>query len=201
MKNKKGDYIPSNKMEFIAWLLNFLKKLTKYVNHYGINEEQIKIAQPQADVFKEDMAIELEILNAKLAQFKKSEKDRKAIEKTCRKIANVIKADFDYTEDIGREFGIIGPEKEMDEENAMPLLKLTQKAHGWELSFGLQDYFDGVNIYRQRPDAADYTYLATDTRSPYVDNEPMVNGTEYYAVFIIGDTEVGKRSAIMQVSI
>ena len=117
MKNKKGDYIPSNKMEFIAWLLNFLKKLTKYVNHYGINEEQIKIAQPQADVFKEDMAIELEILNAKLAQFKKSEKDRKAIEKTCRKIANVIKADFDYTEDIGREFGIIGPEKEMDEEN------------------------------------------------------------------------------------
>ncbi len=67
--------------------------------------------------------------------------------------------------------------------------------------FGLENYFYGVNIYRQRPDETDFSYLATDTHSPYVDNEPMVNGTQYCAYFIIGDTEVGKRSAIVKISI
>lgn len=36
----------------------------------------------------------------------------------------------------------------------------------------------------------------TDTRSPYVDNQQMENGTQYYAYFILGDTEVGQQSDV-----
>jgi hypothetical protein len=199
--SKYGKYIPGNKLKFAAWLLNFMKKLLEYVNHYGINQEEIKIAKVPADEYLGDMTTEREILNKKRAQFKKTAKDRKEIEAIVRKLAQTIKSSLDYDEEIGREFDIIGTHKEVDEDNAMPVLELQQVPHGWELSFGLEDYFDGVNIYRQRPNETDFSYLATDTHSPYVDNEPMVNGTQYCAYFIIGDTEVGKRSAIVKISI
>jgi hypothetical protein len=198
---KSEDYIPSNKLKFVAWLKNFVKKVKKHVNHYGINQEEIKIIEPQADDFYLDVTTEMDLLNQKLAQFKKTNKDRKKIEKNCRSIAQKIKNDLNYTDDIGREFDIIGDERQIDVDKAKPVLKAKKVPHGWEFSFGLDDYFNGVNIYRKRPDEQDFAYLATDTHSPYVDNQKMVNGTQYFAYFIIGDTEVGLESDTVTIKV
>lgn len=72
---------------------------------------------------------------------------------------------------------------------------------GWELRFNLLDYFLGVNIYRKRPDEANFRFLATDTRSPYIDTDPMIPGTQYYACYIEGDEEVGLKSSIITIDV
>ena len=96
---------------------------------------------------------------------------------------------------------IIGAEIHHDTDDAKPVLKAKKVPHGWEFSFGLNGYFNGVNIYRKRPAEDMFSYLATDTRSPYVDNQEMENGTQYYAYFILGDTEVGQQSDIIKVGV
>jgi len=40
--SNKSDYMPQNKDEFLKWLRNFLEIAIANVNHYGINEEEIK---------------------------------------------------------------------------------------------------------------------------------------------------------------
>lgn len=78
--------------------------------------------------------------------------------------------------------------------NYSPELKVRAVPSGWMFSFDLHGYFHGINMYRKRPEAKRFSYLATDTGSPYIDTDPMVLGTQYYACYIRGDEETGTRS-------
>jgi len=40
--SNNSDYMPQNKDEFLKWLRNFLEIAIANINHYGINEEEIK---------------------------------------------------------------------------------------------------------------------------------------------------------------
>lgn len=106
-----------------------------------------------------------------------------------------------YTNDIGEDFRIIGDEQTVDIENAKPVLKLSKVPSGYKITFGLQNFFDGVHIYRKRPEQENFRFLATDTRSPYIDTDEQVNGTEYYAYFLVDDDEVGQQSDIVTVEL
>jgi hypothetical protein len=58
---------------------------------------------------------------------------------------------------------------------------------------------DGVNIYSQRGDDADFVFLARDTASPYVDNRPLLASgkpeqRQYKAICVSDDQEVGQFS-------
>lgn len=83
----------------------------------------------------------------------------------------------------------------------MPVLIAKKVPHGWEFSFGLNGYFTGVNIYRKYPGNEKFSYLATDTRSPYIDNQEMENSTQYCAYFILGDTEMGRQSDVVAIEV
>ena len=55
---------------------------------------------------------------------------------------------------------------------------------------------DGGNTYCLRGDEADFTFLARDTASPYIDNRPLLVATkpelrEYKAVYVQSDAEIG----------
>ena len=66
-----------------------------------------------------------------------------------------------------------------------PELQVRAVKNGWMFDFDLPGYFYGINIYRKRPGAKEFSYLATDTSSPYIDTDPMRLGTtQYYAWFI-----------------
>ncbi len=194
MGKKRRDYIPTDKFELDDWGKHFAITVAKNVNHYGINQEEIKSVETVVTIYGADLDKVKDLIDQKRTQVKKTQKDRTALTKTCRAVAQRIKASSDYTEKVGKEFDIIGAERQIDEDKAKPVLEAQKVPHGWELDFGLDNFFSGVNIYRKRPEEQDFTYLATDTRSPYVDNEPMVNGTKYFAYYILGDTEVGQES-------
>ncbi len=77
-----------------------------------------------------------------------------------------------------------------------PKLKVRAAPSGWMFIFDLRGYFHGINIYRKRPGAKKFSYLATDTCSPYIDTDPMVLSTQYYACYIRDGKETGRRSNI-----
>lgn len=199
-KNSK-DYIPSDKYQLEAWTKQFALSLNGNIGNYGISQEQYDAIESLVQEYNGDLVTERQLVDQKRQQVKKTQADRKALEKLSRNMAQIIKNSPGYTDEVGKEFDIIGAEVHHDTDNAKPVLKAKKVPHGWEFSFGLNGYFNGVNIYRKRPSGNKFSYLATDTRSPYVDNQEMENGTQYFAYFILGDTEVGQQSDIVKIEV
>ena len=188
------DYIPRDKYEFENWAEEFFSVATRNVGKLGITEKLVKDLENQVVSYGGDLKNEKKLIDQKRQQVSKTQIDRKELEKCSRDLAQMIKNNPEYTPQVGKEFDIVGAEKQVDTDNAKPTLQAKKVPHGWEFKFGLNSYFSGVNIYRKRPIEEKFTFLATDTRSPYVDNEEMVNGTQYCAYFILGDTEIGQQS-------
>jgi len=117
-----------------------------------------------------------------------------------RQFAQLNKNKTSYNTTIGEELGIIGDEDSIDENTAKPLLSAKKTGAGYELIFNLLGHFDAVKIFRTRPGQTK-TFLAVDTSSPYLDAEPMVNGTIYTAYFMMGDDMVGLESNAVTISI
>uniref|UniRef100_UPI0032170801 hypothetical protein n=1 Tax=uncultured Draconibacterium sp. TaxID=1573823 RepID=UPI0032170801 len=201
MAQKRKDYIPNDKYELEAWGNQFATTVTNNVDNYGITQELADEVSAAAQDYSADLVAERQLIDQKRVQVKKTQTDRKTLQKQCRSMAQMIKSNPAYTEAIGKEFDIIGAEVQIDLNTAKPVLSARKAPHGWELSFGLNGYFSGVNIYRKHPGEEQFTYLATDTRSPYVDNSPAENGTQYYAYFIVGDTEVGVQSDVVTIEV
>ncbi len=199
-KNSK-DYIPADKYQLDAWAKQFAATVANNVGSYGISEEQAIALNTAVEDYSGDLVIEKQLIDQKRQRVNKTQNDRKTLVTLSRNMAQVIKSNPDYTDNVGKEFDIVGAETHHDTENAQPVLKAKKVPHGWEFSFGLEGYYSGVNIYRKRPGEENFSYLATDTRSPYVDNQPMENGTQYCAYFILGDTEVGQPSDVVTVGV
>ncbi|MFM2224627.1 MAG: hypothetical protein RJA07_829 [Bacteroidota bacterium] len=117
-----------------------------------------------------------------------------ADEKNLRNYVRRIKANPGYTDTIGQVLGIIGDDHHVDEANSKPELKASKVPQGWQLDFNLHGHFDGINIYKRAAGAPDFSFLARDTASPYIDTAAAQPDTHYYAYYVIADTEVGQRS-------
>jgi hypothetical protein len=112
-----------------------------------------------------------------------------------------MKTHSGYTTGIGQHLQVIGDEPSIDIVNSKPVLTVSKVPTGYEIKFNLLDFFDGVHIYRRRATDATASYLATDTSSPYIDTDPMTDGTEYFALFLLDDDEAGKPGDIVKVKL
>jgi hypothetical protein len=99
-----------------------------------------------------------------------------------------------YTEAIGQDLGEVGDDDSFDLHGAVPELKLRQTAEGWKITFNLHGRFSSVNIERKRP-GGNFAFLANDTSSPYIDTDPQVDGTEYRAIYLLGDVKMDNYGA------
>jgi fibronectin type 3 domain-containing protein len=64
---------------------------------------------------------------------------------------------------------------------------------------------DGINIYAQRDNEAEFVFLARDTQTRYVDNRPLLAAGKpelrrYTVVYVVKDQEVGNFSDELVVS-
>lgn len=197
-----SDYVPSNKDEFLKWLKNFLKQATASVNHYGINQEQIKKLEELVALLEADIQNEQDLLNQKLAQFKETAKDISEAEAYSRKMAQQIKNSMDYTDKVGREFEIIAPESPFDPKTYQPTIAVRRVSSGIEVSFSKSET-EGVNIYRCKKGDADFEFLAYDLHSPYVDTKDMTETVvyEYYVRGVIKGQEIGQKSLVAIITV
>ncbi|HEY5041558.1 MAG TPA: hypothetical protein VIK53_06090, partial [Verrucomicrobiae bacterium] len=117
-------------------------------------------------------------------------------------LAQRIKTSTAYTEVIGDQLNIIGPEDSTDMTQEKPVLNAVVKLAGVvEIGFNKKDA-EGVHLYGMRDGDAGFTLLASETHSPYVDNRPLLTAgkpevRQYKAVFFLGKSEIGLPSDVV----
>lgn len=199
---RKKDYIPKDKYQLGVWLADFLEDVKRNVNHYGINQEEIKALEVFVALYLADLKIEKDLIDQKRTQVKKTRFDRKTVIDFCRALAQKIKADSQYNEQVGEEFDIIGEEISFDPKTFKPAISLRRVSNGVEVSFN-KSQTDGVNIYRRVSGDNNFMFLAHDTYSPYIDTKQMDNHAtyEYQAWAIIKDKQIGIPSAVQIITV
>ena len=121
-----------------------------------------------------------------------------------RRIAKKIKASTGYTEAIGEELGIIGPDvAPSDYRTVQPKLKGDISGEVVHIYFDKFD-LEGLKLFSQRGAETDYTFLANDTHSPYTDSRKKLDLSKpeerrYYAYYTMDEDEVGLKSDILTI--
>jgi len=121
-----------------------------------------------------------------------------------RRIAKKIKGCAAYTDSIGKDLQIIGPDAIPPDLNFVkPSLKAVLSGGVVVIEFDKQE-MEGVKIYSKRGGESAFTFLGIDTHSPYHDNRLKLDPTkpeerQYYAFYFANDYEVGQQSDIVTV--
>jgi hypothetical protein len=116
-----------------------------------------------------------------------------------RRIAKKIKSSLNYTTEIGEALGIIGPEVYPPDPASMkPELKAKLSGQNVVIEFNKQS-MEGVRIYSKRGAETAFTYLATDTYSPYTDTRAKLDAAspeerQFIAYYFENDSDVGQQS-------
>jgi hypothetical protein len=103
-----------------------------------------------------------------------------------------------YTEALGKDCEWLSTDAARpDPAGLQPSLAATPGPEGFVLKWSKKDQ-DGVKVFRRKAGETAWTYLAFDSRSPYIDTEIGLTGTyEYYAQLMKDDKPVGKASDIV----
>ena len=205
MPEQTNDFIPGSYGDLEDFFDVYGPGLTKYGLTFGLTLVEIDanlalINKCIADHTDSEAAKAAS--KAATAKFKLSRKDAVT---AIRSIAKRIKPHPGYTEEIGKEMGIVGEESTYNPEEMKPELKVVLDAGIPMINF-VKSYSDGVNIYSKRGDETEFTFLARDTVSPYLDNRPnLIQGVpeirRYNAYYIFKDEEHGFPSDIVQVTV
>jgi hypothetical protein len=108
-----------------------------------------------------------------------------------------------YTPEIGSDLGIVGTDDDFNPATFKTTLKLTNFMGYVQIEFK-KEKTDGVRIYARLQGQAEWTFLALDTRSPYIDNRPLTTPgvaetREYMAYGVIDDVQLPTASEIYSV--
>ena len=85
--------------------------------------------------------------------------------------AGKAKLSSSYTQAIGDDLAIIGPESTFDPGTFKPTFNVSVQPGTVKIEFGKSDT-DGVNIYCRLKGQANWKFVSRDTNSPYEDHTP-----------------------------
>ncbi len=202
MGRKRRTYVPTAEGNLKTWLANLKVKIFVHGSAIGLTsaEKNDILAICDRNITNIDNVDQLKNDLHEAIDNKNTAKNAD-LKETGRLIGRA-KMHSGYTTAIGEDMDVIGDEISLDESEQKPVLTIKKVPNGWEISFNLLGYFEGVNIYRKRPGDADFSFLAMDTSSPYLDNDTMENGTQYYAYFIDNrDEKVGQPGDIITIKV
>lgn len=125
------------------------------------------------------------------------------IEKRTRLLARRIKSSINYNHSIGKDLGIVATQGAAAGDAPKLSVKLKDGYPNLRFSKGKAQ---GVRIFSKRGSETEFTFLAIDTRSPYVDIRPnLTEGVperrEYHAFYFEDDRIVGQQSPIVGVTL
>ena len=178
----------------LIWHDQFKTTVTANIATFGlVAADAIQVNADNADIHAR-----IATATAKQATADK-DTSRATIEKHALALAKRIKAHPAHTVAYGDLLGIVGPQDTTNLATTKPTLAGTAQTGGVvQLAFD-KSVSEGVNIYAKRGTEADFTFLARDTASPYVDNRPLLavgkpELRECKAVYVVSDAEIGLSS-------
>lgn len=223
-----ADLVKRPDLEFIVQLQNFSDKLGAYKAALGITDAEADAVAADTD-FMTFVTLGSESADSYKQSWTKVKRETRSgnepepfsgfpepvdltdppapveqgVERRFRDLVARIKANPNYTEAMGEDMGIVA-----DEDTTVltsPELRIEVEGGNPVISFVKQSS-DGIRLYSKRGTEAGFSFLAVDTRSPYVDNrENETPGTpevrEYYAYYMKDDEQVGQQSNIISVKV
>ena len=190
------DFYPQTEPEKKGWHQNFATKLRVHGPTLGITEPQlVRVEQDAVSV-----AAELDTTQQLRATYQSqvTKKNRVLHEKETgvRDTVTSIKRHPQYTEEIGRDLGIIGTEPvRRTHESVRPDFSLTTMPNLLRGDWTKLN-FDGVLVDCKRGAETQWTRIDKDTRSPFEDRRPnLVAGVPeartYRLRYFLHDQEIG----------
>jgi len=200
-----ADYMPHRDGDLDKWEDNFNTKLPTHGPTVGLTPAEITgvdtvITNHQASF--DEMLIIKETARSKVAA---NNARKYAMRDNVRPLVQRIKNHPAYTEEIGKDLGIIGSTSTVDYATAKPTLKLVKGASGITIDFNI-GVFDGVKIFSRRGSETAFSFLTNDTNPPYHDTRANLNSAdaelrEYYAVYMLNDDPVGLESEVYKITV
>ena len=191
----KSTFIPQSDHDFLIWMEHFIANLTPDLG----TAADLAALKAAFEVFSSKITQSTAAAaSAKQATAEKND-SRDNSESLIRAMAKQIKARNDYTEGLGAQLGIVGPEHLFDLTTAHPDLTGIDQTSGRVIIYFTKANSDGVNIYSQRENDTDWVLLIRATTSPYIDNRPLLQIGKpelrrYTAVYMLKDQEIGQFS-------
>ncbi len=197
----KDYYLPKAEGALIIWLENFIVKIAIHGAALGIDSTTISELQDLAQAIIDDINLTTQKKEDWKAQVEDKNDTKKDNLETITSKVNQFKEEETYTEGIGDALGVIGTEDGFDSATYQPDLSVTNIQQGRLLKF-TKSKTEGVNIYRRNKGTGEWTFLALDTRSPYLDSEAFSQPTEveYKVVGVIDLEEIGIDSDTVEIT-
>lgn len=201
----KNDFVPRTDADFVVWH-------DRLKNNATANAAALDIKPAELTLLGTDntaLHAKVDASKAADATSQKATKEkataRATAEKNARNLAKRVKTAAGYTPALGELLGIEGPEDSTDLTASAPTCTGTALPHGVVQVDFTKSKSDGVNLYSRRDGEADFTFLARDTASPYIDNRPLLvagkaETRRYKAIYVLNDQEIGRASAEVAVT-
>lgn len=174
------DYFPGSDDRLAVWSASYKENIAVHGPTLGLTASEVTEQEDAA----ESVRTAVDSLEMKRNQAKEASafKRRMVKEKgaALRKCIARIKTHAAYTEDIGRELGIVGPSQILDISKVKPELKLTVYPGYVSIAFNKQG-LEGVVIFTRIKGTLGWEKLGTDFASPFLDKRPLkeVNQPEF----------------------
>lgn len=193
----KQSPIPPQQGPYVLWHDSLMAAVTATVP--GVKPADVTaMAADNADMHAKQDAI-IPVDDASIAAHNGLNTSIGKSRKQVRAMIKNIKNDATYTEQFGETLHIEGAEDTTDMTQEQPHLTATAKPNGVvEISFN-KKLAEGVHLKARFDSDPGYTYLGSETHSPYVDNRPLQTAGKpearhYQAVFFMDKVEVGNPS-------
>jgi hypothetical protein len=223
--------IPRSDNELMLWYRNFAARLAAHATALGLTQAEVDAVQADDAMFSYlvgDLCPTYEAARQTRNAYKNRIKEGPigatagsfpaaptmsappaavppGIVPRLRQLVARIKAAPAYTEAIGLDLGIVGPDTGTSDAPDMTA-RPTAKAHpiaanNVEVDFS-KGRFDGVLIESRRTGEADWTRLGIDNYSPYIDSRPLLEAgkpevREYRLRYVLRDEPVSDWSDII----
>jgi len=202
---RRKDWLKKRNADFINFSKNFKIEFQIHGLNLGYVQTEIDVIIAEIGTCETDFEDKNAKQIAAEAAVEKFNNTKKGLIATLRLNVPRIKSSPKYTEDIGKTLDIVGEEIVIDPDTMKPILKVKLLAGKPEIKW-VKDYSEGVNIYSKRGDETEFTFLARDTVSPYVDNRQNLEtgkpeDREYYAFYIFEDEEEGLESDTVKITV
>jgi hypothetical protein len=167
----KSNFIPRTDHDFLVWMEHFIANLTPATG--AVESDLAALKAASADFRDKTIHTNDTAALAKQATADKNA-SRESVEALIRAIVRQIKARSDYNEGQGAQLGIVGPERTQDLATSHPDLSGIDQTGG-RVALSFTKYkSDGVNIYCQCENDADWVLLGRATVSPFLNNHPLL---------------------------
>jgi hypothetical protein len=199
------DFIPTQLDELDTFHGNFLTKLPIHNSSVGITPAQLTEATTKINACRTAYTTQVAAETNMAGLYQTAKAERNITNTMIRAFARQMKAHPNYTPAMGADLGIEVINTPINTDTMKPVLNLFLLPNSNVRVSFVKSIAKGVHIYTRRAGETEWTLLAFDTESPYIDTRENLGAgaemREYKAVYVIGDVEVGLESDVATIAV